>query len=100
AAPFVEAIAASLPSGLQSLTLRLLDPVAARRPGGAALVADELAAFLEGGRAATGRKPLRGRESAMTREAHDDPRPLARYVPRRAGPTERPSPAVAAPRHE
>ena len=67
AAPFVDAVASALPGGLQSLTLRLLHPEAARRPARAAKIAEELEAFLDGGAARPKTRPeagapARGRE--------------------------------------
>jgi len=47
AAPFAPSVASALPSGLQSLALRLLDPHAAQRPTTAEAIADDLAAFLD-----------------------------------------------------
>ncbi len=47
AAPFAPSVASALPSGLQSLALRLLDPHAAQSPATAAAIADDLAAFLD-----------------------------------------------------
>jgi hypothetical protein len=49
AAPFVAAVASVLPSGLQSLTLRMMDPEVKRRPGSAAEIVDDLGSFLDGG---------------------------------------------------
>ncbi len=46
APPFPPAIAAQLPAGLQSLTLRLLDPDPSRRPRTSASIARELRSFL------------------------------------------------------
>src|SRR5262249_7202526 len=48
APPFAPSVATALPSGLQSLTLRLLDPDPSQRPAQAAAIADDLSAFLEG----------------------------------------------------
>jgi hypothetical protein len=45
-APLPEAVAATLPAGLHSLVLRMLDADPARRPGRAADIAAEMAAFL------------------------------------------------------
>jgi hypothetical protein len=64
APPFAPAVAAALPSGLQSLTLRLLDPTVAERPEKAAEIAEDLSAFLSGAPArasavAPGRRPSR-----------------------------------------
>jgi hypothetical protein len=47
--PFPEAVAAALPPGLQSLTLKLLSPIPAERPASAEAVADALARFVHGG---------------------------------------------------
>jgi hypothetical protein len=47
AAPFAPAVASSLPSGLQSLALRLLDPHAAQRPATADAITLDLEAFLD-----------------------------------------------------
>ena len=47
AAPFAAAVASALPSGLQSLALRLLDPHAAQRPAAAEAIALDLEAFLD-----------------------------------------------------
>jgi hypothetical protein len=47
AAPFAPAVASALPSGLQSLALRLLDPQAAQRPAAARAIALDLEAFLD-----------------------------------------------------
>jgi eukaryotic-like serine/threonine-protein kinase len=46
AAPFAPAIAAALPAGLQSLTLRLLAPEASERPARALAIAEDLGALL------------------------------------------------------
>ncbi|APR75577.1 serine/threonine protein kinase [Minicystis rosea] len=45
--PFRDAVAAALPAGLQSLTLRMLDPDDGVRPGGAAEIAEALAGFAQ-----------------------------------------------------
>jgi hypothetical protein len=49
APPFVDAIAAELPSGLQSLALRLLDPDPARRSSRSEAIAADLERFLHDG---------------------------------------------------
>src|SRR5690606_29514150 len=46
APPLPPSVAADLPLGLQSFTLRLLDPDPARRPKTAAAIANDLRAFL------------------------------------------------------
>lgn len=51
APPFVESVAAALPSGLQSLVLRLLDPERGRRPSKAESIAADLDKFLNDGTA-------------------------------------------------
>jgi eukaryotic-like serine/threonine-protein kinase len=48
--PFREVIAATLPAGLQSLTLRMLDPDEDTRPAKASEIAEALGGFLEGPR--------------------------------------------------
>ena len=47
AAPFAPGVASALPSGLQSLALRLLDPHATQRPATAEAIALDLEAFLD-----------------------------------------------------
>jgi hypothetical protein len=89
--PFADEVARALPSGLQSLVLRMLDPEPARRPKRAAAVADELDRFLSGGFAARRadtepeRAPGRARKAASrggsSPAAHPD-------SPRRHGGTE------------
>jgi hypothetical protein len=71
-APFAPKVAATLPSGLQSLTLRLLDPVVVERPAQAAAIAEDLAAFVSGEAAKTAASPLpvaprRGEASMLER---------------------------------
>jgi hypothetical protein len=72
-APFANAVASALPSGLQSVVLRLLDPDAARRPTRAATIADDLSAFLDGGQRvrpplpeSRGGRPERGRRQTVS----------------------------------
>jgi hypothetical protein len=55
--PFKESVASGLPAGLQSLTLRMLDPDAGQRPGSAAAIAEDLAGFLEPSRASSPDRP-------------------------------------------
>lgn len=59
AAPFVDAVATALPSGLQSLALRLLDPDRTRRPARAEAIAADLGRFLGApvGEASPSREP-------------------------------------------
>jgi len=73
APPFVEKIAHELPSGLQSLVLRLLHPDPARRPAGVQGVADDLGRFLRGEAAGARRAP-----------APDKPRRTLPSAPERA----------------
>jgi hypothetical protein len=72
AAPFASKVASALPSGLQSLTLRLLDPVARERPETAAAIAGDLEAFLEPKAPSSPALPLsreRGRASLPERQS-------------------------------
>ena len=57
--PFKESVATALPAGLQSLTLRMLDPDAGQRPASARAIEEELGGFVgeRGGRAASDARP-------------------------------------------
>jgi eukaryotic-like serine/threonine-protein kinase len=56
--PFKESVASGLPAGLQSLTLRMLDPDPAQRPGSARAIEEELAAFVAAGALPPNPRPL------------------------------------------
>ncbi|MDC0743503.1 hypothetical protein [Polyangium mundeleinium] len=73
APPFVDAVARALPTGLQSLCLRLLDPDPARRPDRAVTLTQELGRFLRGESAeAAAPRPARDRKPAETRARKAD----------------------------
>ncbi|MFO0755384.1 MAG: hypothetical protein U0359_02770 [Byssovorax sp.] len=73
APPFVESVASALPSGLQSLTLRLMDPDPAKRPPSSAEIAEDLESFLDSG---APRARAKGAAPAVTVErAKKAPRP-------------------------
>lgn len=81
APPFVESVAAALPSGLQSLVLRLLDPDKSRRPSRAEAIAADLERFLREGNA-----------TVTSLSAGQEPKRPATYEEpkRRAAPADRP----------
>lgn len=78
APPFVESIAAALPSGLQSLVLRLLDPDRARRPKGAESIAADLERYLrEGNATVTSLSPGQERRGVERPKAQKQTKPEA-----------------------
>src|SRR5262249_54121515 len=87
APPFAPAVAARLPSGLQSLTLRLLDPAVAERPEKAAEIAEDLSAFLS-------RPPARAPSAAVPSAGRRPARasiPVEATAPRRTADARAPS---------
>jgi hypothetical protein len=76
APPFVESIAAELPSGLQSLVLRLLDPDRGRRGSKAESIATDLERFLrEGNATVTSLSPGQEPKRRATHEERPKTRP-------------------------
>lgn len=80
APPFAPSVASALPSGLQSLTLRLLDPDPSQRPATAAGIAEDLAAFTDPDRpkAAPKASPTAPDRRARERATVDQPAPKRR----------------------
>jgi hypothetical protein len=76
APPFVESVAAELPTGLQSLVLRLIDPDRARRPAKAASIAEDLERYLrEGNATQTSLSPGQERRAASAQRSKTRPEP-------------------------
>ncbi|HZF48671.1 MAG TPA: hypothetical protein VE093_08485 [Polyangiaceae bacterium] len=93
APPFVESVAAELPSGLQSLVLRLLDPDRGRRPSRAESIAADLERFLREGNAtvtslSAGQEPPRRRAAGEERSKRTAPEPAAEKPRARVEPPE------------
>jgi eukaryotic-like serine/threonine-protein kinase len=99
APPFVESVAAALPSGLQGLTLRLLDPDPASRPRSAEAIVAELGRFAAGAAQAEPQRRAETASAILGRvERASNTRPDARPAPIASARAERASADEAAPK--